>query len=273
VIYSHQASVGFQRQIGATAALSADYIFTGTRNIDSRAQNINLGYDPVTGANYPNTDIAHLPYPDWGQVSMAVSDGARSNNHGLQTVLTKRLSHRWQASANYTLSTLKDADAYPHFGLVRVPFSTAPDLGGEYTLAATDQRHRAVFNGIWDASHGLQLSGLYFYGSGQRFQTNYGGDQRRALVGSGRLRPDGTIAPRNNLLGSPIHRVDMRLQQRLQFGRRSIDGIVEVFNVFNHANYGGYTISESNAAYGKPAQSSNVAYAPRELQLGFRVAF
>jgi hypothetical protein len=273
VIYSHQASVGFQRQIGDTAAVSADYVFTGTRNIDSKAQNINLGYDPATGVNYPNTDTAHLPYPDWGQVSMAVSDGARSNNHGLQTVFTKRLSHRWQASANYTLSMLKDADAYPHAGLVRVPFATAPDLGGQYTLAATDQRHRAVFNGIFDAGHGLQVSGLYFYGSGQRYSTNYGGDQRRALVGSGRLRPDGTIAPRNNLAGSPIHRVDMRLQERIRIGRRSIDGIVELFNVFDHANYGAYTTSESNAAYGKPAQSSNVAYAPREVQLGFRVAF
>ena len=273
VIYSHQASVGFQRQIGGAAAVSADYIYTGMRNIDSRAQNINLGYDPATGANYPNTDTAHLPYPDWGQVSMAVSDGARSNNHGLQTVFTKRLSHRWQASANYTLSTLRDADAYPHSGLVRVPFRTAPDLGGEYTLAATDQRHRAVFNGIFDATHGLQVSGLYFYGSGQRLSTNYGGDQRRALVGSGRLRPDATIAPRNNLAGSPIHRVDMRLLQRIRLGRRSMDGIVEVFNVFNHANYGAYTTAESNAAYGRPAQSSNVAYAPREVQLGFRVAF
>jgi hypothetical protein len=65
----------------------------------------------------------------------------------------------------------------------------------------------------------------------------------------------------------------MRLQERIRIGRRSIDGIVELFNVFDHANYGAYTTSESNAAYGKPAQSSNVAYAPREVQLGFRVAF
>jgi hypothetical protein len=115
----------------------------------------------------------------------------------------------------------------------------------------------------------LQVSGLYFYGSGQRYSTNYGGDQRRALVGSGRLRPDGTIAPRNNLVGSPIHRVDMRLQERIPH-RSTIDrrncGAVQ--RVRYHANYGAYTTSESNAAYGKPAQSSNVAYAPRESAAG-----
>ena len=35
-----------------------------------------------------------------------------------------------------------------------------------------------MFNGIWDAGYGFQLSGLYFYGSGQRFATTYGGGDR-----------------------------------------------------------------------------------------------
>jgi hypothetical protein len=54
---------------------------------------------------------------------------------------------------------------------------------------------------------------------------------------------------------------------------RSLDGIVELFNVFNHANYGSYTTQETNRNYGRPTQNTNVAYQPRMLQLGFRVAF
>ena len=46
-----------------------------------------------------------------------------------------------------------------------------------------------------------------------------------------------------------------------------------MFNLFNHANYGAYTTSESNAQYGKPAANLNIAYQPRMMQLGFRVAF
>ena len=62
-------------------------------------------------------------------------------------------------------------------------------MGGEYTLAATDQRHRAVFNGIWEAPYGLQLSGVYFYGSGLRFSTSVGGDERgQATGGENRYR-------------------------------------------------------------------------------------
>jgi hypothetical protein len=53
----------------------------------------------------------------------------------------------------------------------------------------------------------------------------------------------------------------------------TLDGTFEVFNLFNHANYGLYTTQESNRNYGQPEQVVNLAYAPRMLQLGFRLAF
>jgi hypothetical protein len=57
-------------------------------------------------------------------------------------------------------------------------------------------------------------------------------------------------------------------------GARQLDGIAEVFNVFNHANYGSYTTNLSIPAnYGRPQQNLNVAYQPRIVQLGFRFAF
>ena len=37
----------------------------------------------------------------------------------------------------------------------------------------------------------------------------------------------------------------------------AIDGLLEVFNVFNHENYGSYTTAESNANYGLPSQNTN----------------
>ncbi len=41
---------------------------------------------------------------------------------------------------------------------------------------------------------------------------------------------------------------------------------------FNHANLGSYVTAESNASYGRPVQNSNVAYQPRMMPLGFRIA-
>ena len=168
-------------------------------------------------------------------------------------------------------------DAYvPYSGTTPVPFTVAPDLGGAYSLALSDQRHRAVLNGIWQLRYGFQLSGLYFFGSGERYETSWGTDVRKIGVNAGerRLRPDGTIVARNNFVGKQVHRVDLRVQRRFPLGGRAgIDGIVELFNVFNHANYGKYETREVSVNYGQPQQNVNLSYAPRMLQLGFRLAF
>jgi hypothetical protein len=88
------------------------------------------------------------------------------------------------------------------------------------------------------------------------------------------LRPNGTTVERNSFVGDPIHRVDLRVQRRISFGSRvSVTGILEMFNAFNRANFGSYTTAESNRAYGRPVRSTNVAYQPRMLQLGFRTTF
>jgi hypothetical protein len=200
----------------------------------------------------------------------------RFNSHALQTAFTRRLSKGWQASGTYTLSGLWDAYPPPYSGLAPVPFPVAPDLGGEYSLAVGDQRHRASINGIWQLPYRLQLSGLYFFGSGERRATFWGADLRGLGSSSGerRLRQDGTIIPRNNFVGDPLHRVDLRLQRRFPLaGRAAVEGIVELYNVFNHANYGTYVTDEASANYGQPVSNLTAAYLPRMLQLGFRFVF
>ena len=259
--YSYESSIGVQRQLSTTMALQADYVVNNSRR-ELFQRNINLTYNPATGVNYVSTDASRAVYADWGVVNAYLSEGW-SNFHALEASFTKRLSQRWQASGTYTLSVYRDGTTSP------VPsIKLVQDLGEEYGLATTDQRHRAVFNGIWDVGYGFQLSGLYFYGSGQRFATTYGGGDRP------RLRPDGSIVPRNIFVGLPLHRVDFRLLRRFGLGgRRSIDGIAEAYNLFNHENYGSYTLAESNASYGKPIQNVGLAYQPRMVQLGFRIGF
>jgi hypothetical protein len=87
------------------------------------------------------------------------------------------------------------------------------------------------------------------------------------------VRADGSVIARNSVDLPSIQRVDMRLQKRFRVRRLKVDGIVEVFNAFNRANYGSIVLNESNASFGRPTQNLNVAYQPRSLQLGFRTAF
>jgi hypothetical protein len=286
--YSHQASIGMERQFGTAMSFQSNVVYTGGRN-EEFTPNINLGYDPVTGINYNGNDAARRPLSQFGPVQMSLYSG-RSNYYGWENAFTRRMLNHLQASVTYTLSKFKDATHEPwlwyvdngHLQRKELGFTVAPDMGGEYTLAATDQRHRAVFNGIYEAPLGLQVSGVYFYGSGLRFGTSVGGDPRAQLAGGeSRYRATanafgsaGSIVARNTFVGKPIHRLDMRLQKHVRLGGRAgLDGILELFNVFDHANYGSYTTQESSASYGLPAFNNNVSYGPRALQIGFRVAF
>ncbi|MBI4888437.1 MAG: TonB-dependent receptor [Acidobacteria bacterium] len=290
--YSHQASAGIQRQFGDTMSFEVNYVHTAGRREETN-HNANLSFNPATGANYPFTDISRRPFPDWGVVLFEFLEGT-SDYDAADFTLTKRFSSRWQGTATYTLGRFRDElPVRPQWylgsdGVVArrpVGFPLASDFGGDQEYAggffaggagqSGDQRHRAVINGVWDIGYGVQVSGIYFYGSGERFQTNTGVDRRNEGAGSEqRLRADGTLTPRSGLLGKPIHRVDMRLQKRLPLGgHTTVDGMFEVYNLLNHANYGTYVTNESNRSYGQAVFNGNVAYQPRMLQLGFRVGF
>jgi hypothetical protein len=282
------ASAGFQRQIGQVMALTADFNFNGARSERYSQPNINLSYNPATGLNYPFNDLAHRPIPGWGLVQMEVM-GGRSNYRALETALTKRMSHNYQLSATYTLAGLWDDTPLPYtasciaavpttastctFG--QVNFKVAPDLGGEYGLATADQRHRLVVNGIWDTPAGFEVTGLYFFGSGSRFATSAGADRRNiGATGASRLRANGSIVPRNAFVGHPLHRVDLRISRGIPLGGRvHLEGIIDVFNLLNHANYGSYTTTESSSLYLQPTQNDNIAFKARTVQLGFRSTF
>jgi len=264
-----QTTIGVQRQFGDTMAVEVDYVYSQGRFEKDVIDNINLLFDPATGANLDFRIRSNRPYPNWGTISMNTHT-ARSAYHGLITGFTKRFSDRWQASATYTLSGLWAAESRPFSGLHIVPFPTVPDLGGEWGFSEADQRHRAVFSGIWQVGRGFQVSGMHYLGAGIRQSHNYGGDLRNTGSGfSGRLRPDGTIAPLNDIIAPPQNRTDLRLQQRIVLpGRVSIDGIVEVFNMFNRPNW---TIGTQESAFTQFLQHTNAQY--RTAQVGFRLTF
>jgi hypothetical protein len=280
--YSWTSSIGFQRQIGSTMALTSDFNFNGARNERLTLNNLNLSYNPATGLNYPSSDVSRRPIPGWALTGVSVNTG-RSNYRGLETAFNKRMSSHYQFSATYTFAGLWDDDAQPYLvdctketaeswcTMGPLPFKVSPDLGGEYGLATSDQRHRAVFNGIFELPKGFLVSGLYFFGSGARAATTSGGDRRGIGTAAGsRLRADGSIVPRNSFVGDPIHRVDFRVSKTFPLGGRfRIEGMVDAFNLFNHENYNTYTVLETSPQYGLGTDGSLA----RRLQMGLRLTF
>jgi hypothetical protein len=274
--YTYQTSLGVQRQLGNDMSFKADWVWTADRNALA-TRNINLTYNPATGANYIFTDVSRRVYPNWTTVTMRFSDGA-SNYHGLETAFTKRMSHHWQASATYTLSGVWNLDVLPLAprcdypmtapGVCNVPIALAPDFPQGTFYLAGDQRQRAVVNAIWDAPYRIQVSGLYVYGDNGYSTTSPGVDVRKINVIT-RLRPDGTVTPRNNFKNDPTKRVDMRLTRGFRLSPKiTIDLMAEAFNVFNTSTFT-YSLNEANANFGKPSTANN----PRIIQLGFRTTF
>jgi hypothetical protein len=296
VPYSYQTSIGVQRQLGRVMAVDADYIYVATRHATYQ-QDINLAYNAATGYNYAFADRARKPYAaaGWDSVAMSLTE-ASDNYQALQMSFTKRMSSNWQASATYSFAgqeayqrapiapgcsqpfTISASGAF----VCDVPLTLHPALAPEW-YDFGPQRHRLTFNGIWQLPYGFLASGLYIYGDNGRATPITGRDvlQTGTMVQAGnmvsgtmRVRPNGTLIERNSFDLSSLSRFDMRVQRRFPLGRRlSIDGILEVYNLFNRANYGSWVTNESNARYGQPSDNNNIAYKPRLLQLGFRAAF
>ncbi len=121
--YAHQASVGVQRQFGSNMSVAADLVYSDERSALTQ-MDINLAYNPATGANYPFTDQTRRPNPGWGNVNMNQHVPKGGEDLGLQVELNKRMSNNWQASLGYSLSAGWDYQ-YP-------PVRTA--AGCEYAL-------------------------------------------------------------------------------------------------------------------------------------------
>ena len=90
----------------------------------------------------------------------------------------------------------------------------------------------------------------------------------------------GDTISRNALQGLPLHKVDVRVTKDIKLrGALKVSLIGEVFNLFNHHNYGSYnttlsaTAPATTALFGTPTQNLGNAYVPRVGQLAFRIGF
>jgi hypothetical protein len=291
--WAWQGSIGMQRQLSNSMAFEADYVYsTSFDNISAR--NPNLAYQP-NGLPYNVRLVNRLPYPDWGQISMRINNRGRDGiSHTVQAGFTKRLSNHWQGSATYSYSRNYGIDQLPLNPGCSQPVSWNADFTAwscdtpgrvnfnSFNLPiydrnwyrTTDQVNRVVFNGIFDLPYAFQLSGLYIYGDNGYATTTSGVD----ILGVGgvvanRLRADLSIIPRNDFDKKDLHRVDLRFYRSFKLGRTSLQPMLEVFNLFNRANFTTWNLNESNARFGQPTATTGVGYAPRQIQLGFRATF
>jgi hypothetical protein len=287
--YTWQSSIGFQKQIGPLMGAEADLVHWKWYN-DTRTRDVNLFFDPATG--YNRNPAQGRPNAAYDQVNWFESTGTQ-DDLALATGFTRRFDKGFQAGATYTLLFYKREDG--DIGYVNGTANNQFDsTRGEWSRATDFQRNTVRLHATFQLPYDVTTSVVYFYGSGSYSQTTIATapfgkpGQNRLNTGAPIVIPEAVrdrfegpaviatneVMPRNALRGFPLHKVDLRLSKRLRLhGNFAVTGLAEVFNVFNHDNYGNYTAQVDSARFGQPAASSGNAYVPRSGQLGFRIEF
>ncbi|MBI3261514.1 MAG: TonB-dependent receptor [Acidobacteria bacterium] len=291
--FTWQTAVGFQKQLTSSMGFEADLTHWRLYN-GERGRDINLFFDPATGYNV-NPAVGR-PDPRWAGV-LWIESKAKADYLGLSSAFHRRFSKNVQAGLTHTVMFFK-RDNHPPGGFG--PNANNPfDLDDAEWARSTDfQRNTVRFNGMIDLGRGLTVAGVYLYGSGTLYTTSIAGNPfgknslalgltNRLYLGPARPVPEsaldrydgpatlnnGDVVPRNALRGLPIHKVDFRISKVVKLAKVQLMGVAEVFNAFNHANYGLYNAVVNSAAFGQPLQNLGNTYRPRTGQLAFRISF
>jgi len=288
--FSWQTSIGFQKQLNTDMAFEADFLYWKEQNLD-RPIDLNMFYDPVTGYN---ADLATVGRPDpaYGQIRYITSDG-EADYGGIAMGFRKRFTENWQFNATYNLMFFKHDSAQGNYSFFSFPNNTF-DWDDEWARSNDFQRNTIRLSGIYRLPYDINLSAAYFFGSGNWYAVSVAGrpygkpGTNRLNTGApitipddllGRWNGPATIGtnetvPRNGFEGTNLSKVDVRVSKDFRFGDNvRLVLIGEVFNLFNHANYGAFVTQVNSSRFGEPVATLGNMYVPRSGQLGFRVTF
>jgi hypothetical protein len=289
--YAHHLATGIQREVPGRIALATDFIY-----VRGFKQPSTLDYNPLVPSLGPNrrpsdvngvagTSASVLQYTSFGETWY----------RGVTVAASRRFIDRHQLLISYTLSKADDngTDFQSEFiaqdsgrgrnpdDLNGLPLGFNPAL--EKGPSVQDQRHRLVASGIYMLPKDIELSSIVTVGSGRPYNILAGVDLNADGDGGATDRARATLADittsvQRNAGTLPVQAgVDVRLARRFRARRLSVDGIFEVFNLFNRSNY-----TAVNNVFGTGAYPSNPAPTfgqftqagpPRQVQVALKIGF
>ena len=252
VPYTRQASVGYERQLGPTLAVSADYIRNDLKELYLR-RDLNPGLRDTTGRT---STLRRVDAANFTAQVLEITNLGWANSDSLQLSLVKRQSRGYQYRVSYTLSRAYGNTSAP--GTVdTISTQILDQLNLEQGEARTnqDRPHVLSINGSVEVpkTRGLVISGGMQYQSGTPFTlTDSSTDPDRngffqeplpAGTYSGAATNSDAITVENiagfrGARGPSLFLLNMRAGYRIRLpGGRSLQAHVDVFNVTNKANF------------------------------------
>lgn len=262
--YSRQASLELEHQLGAATTVSVGYQHVGGHDLIMQInQNV-----PACAASGGNNGCR--PNPAYANNNQYSSVGSSEYN-GLHLSLVQRAGRWAQYRVSYTFSKAMNNVGEAFFNSPIDPF----DLSKDWARSDDDQRHRLVVSASVQA-RGFQASLMLQQYSPLPFNITTGTNTIQGTAARPAL--NGAFISRNAGDGSPFSTANVRVSRRFALSpRASIEGLVEVFNLFNRRNdVARITVFGTGAYPTAPASNFGqvtVVGDPRTAQLGIRVRF
>jgi hypothetical protein len=253
-----QLSVGYERQIGQHMAVTADYIRSW--NLDQL-----INYDLNPGLRVDTSRTGRINYTDLeniaGQLGIPafvnpvvtrMNDGSSAFD-GVNFSLEKRFSNRWAGRVSYALGYARGNAEANQTSDNNYQIGADALLDRNFGPLDGDRRHNVVLNGRVEIpkTGGLTVSAVTRYMTGSSItliNSAVDADRNGRLVDmlpAGHYCGVGVNAfcadfdgRRNGAKGPGFKQTDMKFAYRFRPGRdRTIDANMELYNLFNTANF------------------------------------
>lgn len=297
--YTEQWTFGFERELAPNWVLSADYIGSHTLkvnrplDVDPPSPFIRAAPGQVRTAQAANCTRPYWVWwyrrqglacsagstqPPYALIQSDVNDGY-GHYEALDVTLSRRFSRGVSLLASYTWShAIDNVDPdVPGQNPNDPNFTGAVEEGN----AIYDQRHRFVLSGTYSAPLGIRLGGVATLASGLPYNITTGAANSGDL-GAATDRPviGSEVVGRNTGRGGPIYDISPFIERPFALSRERIKLNLRAaaFNVFNHANFVGYSGVWGNGAvpgagFGQPLAGVTNQLPAREMQFSATLTF
>ena len=246
--YTHQLSIGYERQLGATASASVDFVHAFARDLFMSRE-----VNPGTRVDSSRTGQVIRANPAFVASVLERSNLGSTDYDALEMQLEKRFAGNYSARAAYTLSYSRGNTSANFIPQSLVQIGTDLRLDANEGPTDFDRRHNLVLSGsaLVPKTGGLTVSAVARALSGLPFSlidSNTDADRNAILFD---FLPSGTYAgtgrnaitvdydgKRNGAYGPGFFQIDLRLGYRISIpGGRRLDAFGEVFNLTDRANF------------------------------------
>jgi hypothetical protein len=294
-------NLNVQRQLARELAVTFGY--SGSRGTNLRiSRNINQPVDGVRPYAAVSASSAILPGTPLGDITRVESSGFSSYNAAWLAV-TKRMSRGLQLNTSYTWSKSLDTNSLNSSGF---SVQNGFDIPNQYGLSDFDARHRFVLSATYALpfagrvlTRGWQLATVVQSQSGNPVNIVTSNSSLNGVPNS--VRPDVTgpvriigsvdkwfdpsvfVAAnhfgnlgRNAVVGPGFNNTDLSLIKDARHGGRiGLQFRVDVFNLFNHPNFGPPGNIVGSPSFGKITQTrlpTGESGSSRQIQLAVRLS-